>query len=94
MWTSKGVIASLGKQVTTMGNAHDAKVIGRCPRCGAGTNASRVSIREMAVNAVCAAALLAILVPIFSISAQWLERTSQGVLGHMIWREPIERWNQ
>lgn len=94
MSTSKRPIASLRKQATTMDNTHHARVMDLCPRCGVRINASGTSIREMAVNAVCAGVLFAILVPIFPISEQWFERTSQRVFDHMIWREPIERWEQ
>ena len=48
----------------------------------------------MLLNAVCAGVLLAILVPAFYVSEEWLERVSQRVVDPMIWREPIESWNR
>jgi hypothetical protein len=57
-------------------------------------NAPRLSIHEVLVNSVCVAVLLAILVPAVWFAEQWLERAGQRAVDRMIWREPIESWNQ
>jgi hypothetical protein len=58
------------------------------------SNPQRLSIREVLLNIVCAAVLLAILVPVVWFAEQWLERASQRAVDRMNWREPIENWNQ
>ena len=65
-----------------------------CPLRGGVSNPPRLSIREVLLNVVCAAVLLAILVPVVWFAEQWLERASQRTVDRMIWREPIETWNQ
>jgi len=66
-----------------------------CPRCGRKIYASRTTARDIALAILCSVLLLAIAVPVVWATEQWMERQSQRVLDHMmIWREPIESWNQ
>ena len=85
---------SLRKKSTISGKAQQSEVNELCPLCGRMSNPPRLSIREVLLNVVCAAVLLAILVPVVWFAEQWLERASQRAVDRMIWREPIENWNQ
>jgi hypothetical protein len=46
------------------------------------------------LNLVRASLLLAIAVLAAWATEQWVERQSHKVMDRMIWREPIESWNQ
>jgi len=94
MSASKRDIASLRKEATNTGKTLQTEVNDACPLRRGQSQASQLSIWEMLLNAVCAGVLLAILVPAFYVSEEWLERVSQRVVDPMIWREPIESWNR
>jgi len=74
--------------------AQQSEVTEICPLCGRTSNAPRLSIREVPLNVVGVVVLLSILVPAFWFAKQWLERAGQRAVDHLIWREPIESWNQ
>jgi hypothetical protein len=76
------------------GKTQSSEVNERCRLCGRVENVARRSTREVLLNAVCAIVLLAILVPAFWFSEEWLERAGQRAVDHMFWREPIESWNR
>jgi hypothetical protein len=90
----KRVTTSQRREPTIMGEVQRSEVNEVCPQCGRRSNAPRLSIREVLLNSVCVAVLLAILVPAVWFAEQWLERASQRAVDRMIWREPIESWNQ
>ena len=52
-------------------------------------------MKDVAVTILCSILLLAIAISTAWATEQWMERASQKVARHlMIWREPIESWNQ
>jgi len=63
-----------------------------CPRCGAQFIPSRISLREMALAAVCGVLLLSILLPAGWMAKQWIDRQEDHFLDHMYWREPLDSW--
>ena len=94
MDTLKRVTASRRKGSTLTVNAQKRELNEHCPVCGRPADAPRLSIREALLNTVCAVIVLAILVPAFWFSEQWLERAGQRAVDHMFWHEPIESWNR
>ena len=64
-----------------------------CPRCGAQFTPSRLSLREMALAAVCGVLLLSILLPAGWMAKQWIDRQEDRFLDHMYWREPLDSWS-
>jgi len=51
--------------------------------------------KDIAITILCSILLLATAIPAFWATEQWMEREGQKVVNHMmIWREPIESWNQ
>jgi len=63
-----------------------------CPHCGAQLTSSRLSLREMALAAVCGVLLLSILLPAGWMAKQWIDRQEDRFLDHMYWREPLDSW--
>ena len=94
MDTLKRVTVSRLKGSTVTAKAPQMELNERCPLCGRTADAPRLSIREALLNTVCAVIVLAILVPAFLFSEQWLERAGQRAVDHMFWHEPIESWNR
>ena len=94
MGTLKRDIASRRKEATITVEAQQIEAHDACPLCGGRARSSRPSIREMLLNTVCAGILVAILIPAFWLSEQWLERAGQRAVDHMFWREPIESWSR
>jgi hypothetical protein len=64
-----------------------------CPCCGTRIEASRLRMRDLAVNALCGSLLLSILVPACWIAEQWMERQYLRDLDRMVWHEPLDSWN-
>ena len=64
-----------------------------CPHCGAPIVSSRMSLREMAVSALCVSLLLFILVSAFLIAEPWLEEAGHRLVDRMAWHEPLDSWN-
>jgi hypothetical protein len=50
--------------------------------------------REMVMNVVRASLLLSILIPAGRTAKHWLEDAVHHFTDRMIWREPVENWNQ
>lgn len=46
------------------------------------------------MNVVCGCLLLSILIPASLMAEHWLEDAGHRVANRMIWREPVESWNQ
>ncbi len=68
-----------------------------CPCCGARgyTCTPRTTAKDVAVTILCSILLLAIAIRAAWATEQWMERESQKIVSHMmIWREPVESWNQ
>ena len=66
-----------------------------CPCCGARVYAPRTTAKDIAITILCSILLLATAIPAAWATEQWMEREGQKVINHrMIWREPIESWNQ
>ena len=63
-----------------------------CPRCGALIPSSRMSLREMAVSALCGSLLLSILVAAFIMAEPWLEDAGRRFVDRMVWHEPLDSW--
>lgn len=54
-----------------------------------------MTAKDVAVTVLCSILLLGIAIPAAWATEQWMERESQKLVRHMmIWREPIESWNQ
>ena len=64
-----------------------------CPRCGAQFIPSRISLREMALAAVCGVLLLSILLPAGWMAEQWIENQGHRILDRMTWHEPLDNWS-
>ena len=64
-----------------------------CPRCGAQFTPSRLSLREMALAAVCGVLLLSILLSAGWMAKQWIDRQEDRFLDHIYWREPLDPWS-
>ncbi len=65
-----------------------------CEHCGASLNApQKLSVREIAVNTVCAMTLLAVLAPAVYFGDQWLECRIHHYFEHPVWWEPLEDWS-
>ena len=66
-----------------------------CSSCGARVYTPRTAAKDIAVTILCSILLLAIAIPAAWATEQWIDRDSQKVVSHMmVWREPIESWNQ
>ena len=66
-----------------------------CPSCGARVYAPRTTTKDIAITILCSILLLATAIPAAWATEQWMEREVQKVVNHMmIWRDPIESWNQ
>ncbi|MGD0446146.1 MAG: hypothetical protein ABSA39_19605 [Edaphobacter sp.] len=66
-----------------------------CPCCGARVYMPRTTVKDIAIIILCSILLLAIAIPAAWATEQWMEQEGQKVVSHMmIWREPIESWNQ
>ena len=64
-----------------------------CPRCGTPIPSSRMSLREMAVMALCGSLLLSILISAFIIAEPWLEDAGHRFVDRMVWHEPLDSWS-
>ena len=64
-----------------------------CPHCGAQFSPSLLSLREMALAAVCGVLLPSILLPAGWMAKQWIDRQEDRFLDHMYWREPLDSWS-
>ena len=91
---SQRTIVSHRNEIAFTGKTHQAEGIEACPFCGGGTNASRPSFKEMALDGICATVLFAILVPICYVSQQWLDQAGHHALDRLIWCERLESWNR
>lgn len=65
-----------------------------CSRCGVQLTSSRLSICGIAVTVLCGSFLLVILIPVFCVGEQRIERRCQQILDRMVWREPLDSWSQ
>ena len=66
-----------------------------CPCCRARIYVPRTNAKDVAVTVLCSILLLVIAIPAAWATEQWMERAGDKLVNHiMIWREPIERWNQ
>jgi len=64
-----------------------------CPHCSTPIAPARVSLREFALSAVCAAVLFSVCVSIFFVAVQWVEDEAHRVADRMVWHEPLDSWN-
>ena len=64
-----------------------------CPRCGTPIHSPRMSLRGMAVTALCGSLLLSILISAFLIAEPWLEDAGHQFVDQMVWHEPLDSWN-
>jgi hypothetical protein len=64
-----------------------------CPRCCAPIPSPRMSLREMAVSAICGSLLLSILISAPLIAESWLEDAGHRFVDRMILHEPLDSWN-
>ena len=64
-----------------------------CPRCGTPIPSSRMSLREMALMALCGSLLLSILISALIMAEPWLEETGHRFADRMVWHEPLDSWN-
>lgn len=65
-----------------------------CPLCGAPVYSYKISLREVAFSVVSACLLLSILIPAGLVVEHWMEAAGHRFVDRMIWREPVENWNQ
>jgi hypothetical protein len=77
--------------------AQEASVSELCSYCGARirmAEKAQNTARELALQVVCVCLVLATIIPIFGFTEHWFEQQGQRVFSRMIWREPVESWNQ
>jgi DNA modification methylase len=48
----------------------------------------------MVLDLVCGCLLLSILIPVAVLAEHWVEDAGHRFVDRMIWREPVESWNQ
>ena len=65
----------------------------RCESCGASLRSSRLSVGEMAANAVCGILLLSVLTLVGYIADRCLERNEHKLLDQPVWHEPLDSWS-
>jgi len=65
----------------------------RCESCGASLRSSRLSVGEMAANAVCGILLLTVLTLIGYIADRCLERSGHKLFDQPVWHEPLDSWS-
>ncbi len=65
----------------------------RCEFCGASLRSVRLSIGEVAANAVCGILLLAVLTLAGYIADKWLERNGHDLFEQPVWHEPLDSWS-
>ena len=90
-WT--GGIASRWRRWAAQKETRESGTHEMCTRCGAPILSSRMSLREMAVSALCGSLLLSILVSAFLIAEPWLEDAGHRFVDRMVWHEPLDSWN-
>jgi len=64
-----------------------------CPHCGALNPSPRMSLRELAVSALCGSLLLSVLISAFIMAEPWLEDAGHRFVDRMVWHEPLDSWN-
>jgi hypothetical protein len=62
----------------------------RCAFCGANLRPDRVSIVEMAANAVCGIVLLTVLTLAGYIADKCVERIGHELFDQLVWHEPLD----
>ena len=95
MMTIKTMINAMASRWRNRATQQENQVTGTnevCPHCGAQFIPSRLSLREMALAAVCGVLLLSILLPAGWMAKQWIDRQEDRFLDHMYWREPLDSW--
>ena len=93
----KARVLSIWKSWINSPKTEGAAANNACPCCGASVYVPRprTTVNDVAVTILCSILLLAIAISTAWATEQWMERASQKVARHlMIWREPIESWNQ
>ena len=90
-WT--GGIASKWRMWVSQREVQESRNREICPHCGAQIPSSRLSLREMAMSALCGSLLLSILIAAFLIAEPWLEDTGHRFVDRMVWHEPLDSWN-
>ena len=65
----------------------------RCEFCGASFRSVRLSVGEMAANAVCGILLLTVLTLAGYIADKWLERNGHDLFDPPVWHEPLDSWS-
>jgi len=85
------------KQIAEPRKTQDSMTSDVCPRCGARVDTSgrsRTSIGEIVAGVVCTSLLLLLIVPTWRLTSQWLDQREQRVFDHLLWRGPVENWNE
>lgn len=65
----------------------------RCSNCGAIVE-TPMSWSEVIVNGAAVIVLLSLLVLAAYIGERWIGSTEHHLVGHLLWREPLDSWNQ
>jgi len=91
--TWKGGIASRWQRWVAQRETQETEKHEICPRCGTPIPSSRMSLREMAVSALCGSLLLSILISAFIIAEPWLEDAGHRFVDRMVWHEPLDSWS-
>jgi hypothetical protein len=82
----------LGLRTPTPSESRVAETTQVCPSCGASIQPTRMSLAELATNAICVLVLAAILIPACWLAEHWLEQQGQRTFDHLIWHEPLQDW--
>ena len=90
----KGRVSRTWKSWTNSQKTEDAATKNVCPYCCGRVQMPSSTPGEIVGTAICSVLLLAITIPAFWVTEQWIERQSHRFLDRIvIWREPAESWN-
>ena len=91
----KGRLSAIWRTKTKLQKTEDGATKDVCSCCGASINRPRNTAGEIAVTIISTVMLLTIAIPAAWAMERWMEQESHQVFDHMmIWREPIENWDQ
>ncbi len=83
-------IASPSIEKTDMTRIGNDGFVRRCERCYAPLGNGSTSLKEIAVNVACVVLLALLLVPIISVSSNWLEEHLHHLFRNPVWYEPFD----
>jgi hypothetical protein len=86
-------IASASAITRNLTTSESARRTDCCESCGASLRSSRLSVGEMAANAVCGILLLTACTRAFYIAEKWLDHNGHELFDPPVWHEPLDSWS-